>query len=292
LTDVINTLVQGILLGGLYALFAMGQSLIFGVMRLTNTAHGDFIILAAFAAFSVVAALGLPSAVAPWIALGLLLPVGFAAGYGLQRFVLNGTLGRDPLPSLVVTFGLAIVIQNLLQEIYTADPRSIESGGLNIASIALADGLAVGMLPSMIFFIAVAMAIAMQWLFDHTPIGRAFRAVSDDRDAAELMGLDYRHVYALATGIAFVLIVFAGTLHGMKTTVSPSDGPALLLFAFEAVIIGGMGSFYGTLAGGIILGVTQAFGFRFDPGWGIWFGHIVFLTMLLFRPSGLFPKTQ
>jgi len=116
--------------------------------------------------------------------------------------------------------------------------------------------------------------------------------VSDDREAAELMGLDHRRVYALATGIAFLLIVFAGTLHGMKTTVSPSDGPALLLFAFEAVIIGGMGSFYGTLAGGIILGVTQVIGFRFDPGWGIWFGHIVFLAMLLFRPSGLFPKTQ
>jgi branched-chain amino acid transport system permease protein len=193
---------------------------------------------------------------------------------------------------LVVTFGLAIVIQNLLQEIYTADPRSIESGGLNTASIALSDALAVGTLPLMIFFIAVAMAIGMQWLFDRTPLGRAFRAVSDDRDAAELMGLDYRHVYALATGIAFLLIAFAGTLHGMKTTVSPSDGPALLLFAFEAVIIGGMGSFYGTLAGGIILGVTQAIGFRFDPGWGIWLGHVVFLTMLLFRPSGLFPKTR
>src|SRR5258706_6917241 len=223
--------------------------------------------------------------------MSFLLPVGFAVGYGLQRSVLTGTLGRDPLPSLVVTFGLAIVIQNLLQEIYTADPRSIESGGLNTASIALADGLAVGTLPLMIFFIAVAMAIAMQWLFDHTPLGRAFRAVSDDRAAAELMGLDYRHVYALATGIAFVLIVFAATLHGMKTTVSPSDGPARLLFAFEAVIIGGMGSFYGTLAGGIILGVTQAIGFRFDPGSGIWLGHILFLTMLLFRPSGPFPKT-
>ena len=135
--DWVNTLVQGILLGGLYALFAMGQSLIFGVMRLTNTAHGDFIILAAFGAFSLAAAIGLPPAVAPWVALVLLLPVAFAAGYGLQRFVLNGTLGRDPLPSLVVTFGLAIVIQNLLQEIFTADPRSIESGGLNTASICI-----------------------------------------------------------------------------------------------------------------------------------------------------------
>jgi branched-chain amino acid transport system permease protein len=136
------------------------------------------------------------------------------------------------------------------------------------------------------------MAVGMQLLFDRTPIGRAFRAVSDDKDAAELMGLDHRHVYALATGLAFLLVAVAGTLHGMKTTVSPADGPALLLYAFEAVIIGGMGSFYGTLAGGIILGVTQAIGFRFDPGWGIWFGHIVFLVMLVFRPSGLFPKTR
>jgi len=288
----IDTIVQGVLLGGLYALFAMGQSLIFGVMRLTNTAHGDFIILAAFGAFSLVLAIGLPPAAAPWLAMGLLAPIAFGAGYGLQRFVLNGTLGKDPLPSLVVTFGLAIVIQNVLQEVYSADPRSIESGGLNIASVRIGDDLAVGTLPLLIFAIAVAMAIAMQWLFDRTAIGRAFRAVSDDKDAAELMGLDHRHVYALATGIAFVLVAIAGTLHGMRTTVSPSDGPALLLYAFEAVIIGGMGSFYGTLAGGIILGVTQAVGFRLDPGWGIWAGHMVFLGMLVFRPSGLFPKTR
>ncbi len=292
MTDWLNTLVQGILLGGLYALFGMGQSLIFGVMRLTNTAHGDFIILAAFAALSIVMAVGLPASAAPWVALIILLPVGFGVGYGLQRFVLNGTLGRDPLPSLVVTFGLAIVIQNLLQEIFTADPRSIESAGLNTASIAIGDSLAVGTLPLLIFVVAVVMAIVMQALFDHTPLGRSFRAVSDDRDAAELMGLDYRHVYALATGIAFLLVVIAGTLHAMKTTVSPSDGPALLLYAFEAVIIGGMGSFYGTLVGGVILGVTQAIGFRIDPGWGIWLGHVVFLVMLLFRPSGLFPKTR
>lgn len=292
MSDWLNTLVQGILLGGLYALFAMGQALIFGVMRLTNTAHGDFIILASFAALSIVMAIGLPASAAPWAALALLLPVGFGVGYSLQRFVLNGTLGHDPLPSLVVTFGMAIVIQNLLQEIFTADPRSIESAGLNTASIVIGDNLAVGTLPLLIFVFAVAMAIAMQWLFDHTSLGRSFRAVSDDRDAAELMGLDYRHVYALATGIAFLLVVIAGTLHAMKTTVSPSDGPALLLYAFEAVIIGGMGSFYGTLAGGVILGVTQAVGFRFDPGWGIWLGHVVFLVMLLFRPSGLFPRTR
>ena len=152
----VDTLLQGILLGGLYALFAMGQSLIFGVMRLTNVAHGDFIILAAFGAFSLATAAGLPHGAAPWVAMGLLLPIAFGAGYGLQRVLLNRTLGRDPLPSLVVTFGMAIVIQNLLQEVYSADPRSIESGGLNTESLALGGGLAVGTLPLLIFVIAVA----------------------------------------------------------------------------------------------------------------------------------------
>jgi branched-chain amino acid transport system permease protein len=285
--SLLDTLVQGVLLGGLYALFALGQSLLFGVMRLTNTAHGDFIILAAFAAWSLAAVTG-----SPWIALGALLPLAFAAGYALQRFVLNGTLGRDPLPSLVVTFGLAIVIQNGLQEIYTADPRSIDSGGLNTASVQLFAGLSAGVLPLLIFGAAIVLTAALQLLFDRTDLGRAFRAVSDDREAAELMGLDHRHVYALATGIAFLLVAVAGTLHGMKTTVSASDGPALLLYAFEAVIIGGMGSFYGTLAGGLILGVTQDVGFRIDPGWGIWSGHVVFLAALLLRPSGLFPRTR
>jgi branched-chain amino acid transport system permease protein len=290
--DWLSTIVQGVLLGGLYALFAMGQSLMFGVMRLTNTAHGDFIVLAAFGVFSLALLLGLPPAIAPWVALGLLLPVAFAVGYGLQRAIINRTLGRDPLPSLVVTFGLAIVIENTLQQIYGADPRSIESGGLSVASLRLLDGITVGTLPLLTFGAAVGVAFAMHALFNHTALGRAFRAVSDDREAAELMGLDHRHIQALATGIAFLLVALAGALHGMKTTVSPADGPTLLLYSFEAVIIGGLGSFLGTLIGGIVLGVTQVIGFRFDPGWGIWFGHMIFLVTLVVRPSGLFPRTR
>lgn len=284
----IETLLQGILLGGLYCLFALGQSLMFGVMRLTNTAQGDFIVLGAFAA---IAALGLV-ALGPWIVALLLLPVAFAFGYALQRHVLNGTLGRDPLPSLVVTFGLSIVIQNLLLEVFSADPRSIETDGLNTRSLALGGDMAMGVLPLLIFAIALAATAALQWLFANTQLGRAFRAVSDDREIAELMGLDARKVYALATGIAFVLIAVAGVLQGMRTTVSPSDGPLLLLFAFEAVIIGGMGSFWGTFVGALLLGITQQIGFRIDPGWGIWAGHVVFLAVLLVRPQGLFPKTR
>jgi branched-chain amino acid transport system permease protein len=291
----IETVLQGLLLGGLYCLFALGQSLIFGVMRLTNTAQGDFIILGSYAAIAGIGALaaaGLGGTLAPWLALIGLVPIAFGFGHALQRYVLNGTLGRDPLPSLVVTFGLSIVIQNLLLELFSADPRSIETGGLNTASVALPGGLAIGVLPLLIFLLAIGATAALQWLFNATRLGRAFRAVSDDKEIAELMGLDSKKIYALATAIAFVLIASAGVLQAMRTTVSPSDGPLLLLFAFEAVIIGGMGSFWGTLVGALLLGLTQQVGFRLDPGWGIWMGHIVFLIVLVLRPQGLFPKTR
>lgn len=284
----IEVLLQGLLLGGLYCLFALGLSLMFGVMRLTNTAQGDFIVLAAFGSIAATGALA-------WSPLGvavLLLPLSFGFGYAVQRWVLNGTLGKDPLPSLVVTFGLSIVIQNALLELFSADPRSLESGGLNLQSVRLADGLSLGVLPLLIFAVAVACTVGLQQLFRRTALGRAFRAVSDDREIAELMGLDSRKVYALATGIAFLVIALAGLLQAMRTTVSPADGPLLLLFAFEAVIIGGMGSFWGTFVGAMVLGVTQQVGFRVDPGWGIWFGHLMFLAVLLVRPQGLFPRTR
>ena len=282
-----DLLLQGLLLGGLYALFALGQSLIFGVMRLTNTAHGDFIILGAFIALTF-ASMGM----SPWVALAVTLPVTWTLGYVLQRGVLNGTLGKDPLPSLVVTFGLSIVIQNLLLELYSADPRSIDTQGFNTLSWSLGGDLSFGVLPLLILVLAVVATAGLQWLFNHTDMGRAFRAVSDDREIAELMGLNARKVYAHATALAFVLVGIAGALQGMRTTVSPADGPLLLLFAFEAVIIGGMGSFWGTFAGAMLLGLTQQVGFRLDPGWGIWAGHLMFLLVLVLRPQGLFPKTR
>ena len=275
------------MLGGLYALFALGLSLMFGVMRLTNTAHGDFIVLGAFGTLA-----GVAFGLSPWLALPVTLVVAWVVGYGLQRWVLNGTLGRDPMPSLVVTFGLSIVTQNLLLELFSADPRSLEIGEFSTQSWSLAPNMAVGVLPMVIFALAVLATAGLQWLFDHTPIGRSFRAVSDDREIAELMGLNANRVYALATALAFVLMALAGTLQAMRTTVAPSDGPLLLLFAFEAVIIGGMGSFWGTFAGALLLGLTQQVGFRFDPGWGIWCGHFVFLAVLVLRPQGLFPKTR
>jgi branched-chain amino acid transport system permease protein len=282
-----ETVIQGVLLGGLYGLFALGLSLMFGVMRLTNTAHGDFIILGSFSTLTLVN-LGL----SPWLAMLATLPLAWLMGYVLQRYVLNGTLGKDPLPSLVVTFGMSIVVQNLLLELFSADPRSIDTGGFSTQGIAFSPELSVGVLPVVILALALAVTAALQWMFTSTALGRTFRAVSDDREIAELMGLNARKVYALATALAFVLVGLAGSLQGVRTTVSPADGPALLLFAFEAVIMGGMGSFWGTLAGAMLLGLTQQVGFRLDPGWGIWGGHLMFLFVLVLRPQGLFPKTR
>jgi branched-chain amino acid transport system permease protein len=286
--SVADTLVQGILLGSLYALFALGLSLMFGVMRLVNTAHGDLVILAGF--FGVF--LNLVFGVSAFTTLIAVVPLAFALGYGLQRGVLNRTLSRDPLPSLVVTFGLSIIIQNLLLQLFSADTRSISAGGLESRSIEIVPQLSVGVLPVIVFITALLASAGFQWLFSSTRIGRAFRATSDDGEAALLMGINNEHLYALATGLAVAVLGVAGIFQGMRTTISPTDGPAQLIYAFESVIIGGMGSFWGTFLGGIILGVAQAVGFRFDPGWGILVGHLVFVTVLLIRPMGLFPRTS
>jgi branched-chain amino acid transport system permease protein len=283
-----DTVLQGLLLGGLYALFALGQAFIFGVMRLTNIAHGDFIVLAGFATLSLTSAAG----VNPVVAGTLLLPLAFCFGYVLQHFTLNRTLRGDPMPSMVVTFGLSIIIQNLLQQIFTADPRSIDSMGLGILSVQVGAGLAVGSLPLLIFLVALTVTASLQWVHSHTALGRAFRAVSDDSEVAQLMGIRPAHMYALAMGISCAIIAVAGVLQGMRTTIAPADGPSLLLYSFEAVIMGGLGSFWGAFAGALVLGLTQSIGFRFDPGWGIWFGHLVFLALLVARPQGLFPGTR
>ena len=286
MTDWINTIVQGLLLGGLYALFALGLSLVFGVMRLVNIAHGDLILLAAFLAIVITAVLNLH----PLLSLAILIPLMFILGYVLQRGLLNFTLGRDILPPLLVTFGLSILIQNGLLEVFSADSRSLPGGGIETASFKVTEHLAVGTLPLIIFATALVLTATLQLLFARTALGRAFRATSDDQQAAQLMGINNRHIYALATGVAFATIAVSGVFLALRTTIAPTDGPAQLLYGFEAVIIGGLGSIWGTFAGGVILGVAQAIGFRMDPGWGVLSGHVAFLAVLLFKPTGLLGK--
>jgi branched-chain amino acid transport system permease protein len=284
----LNTILQGVLLGGLYAMFAAGLSLIFGVMRLVNIAHGDLIVLAAYVALVTVQALGIN----PLASLIVVVPVMAAIGYALQRALLNRTLGEDVLPPLLVTFGLSVIIQNGLLEIFTADSVKLDAGPIEIDSIALGGGLAVGVLPLIQFALAVVVIAAMQWLFYRTALGRAFRATSDDPAVAELMGLNKSHVFALAMALSLAIVAIAGVLLAVRTNFDPAIGPARLIFGFEAVIIGGLGSAWGTLAGGVILGVAQAIGAKLDPGWNLLAGHIAFLIVLALRPAGLFPRVQ
>ena len=283
--DWINAIIQGILLGGLYALFAAGLSLIFGVMRLVNIAHGDLIVLAAYLGLSTVILLG----VHPFLALLVVIPIMALIGYALQRGILNKTLGDDILPPLLVTFGLSVIIQNALLEIYSADPQKMNVGALETASLSVMD-LSLGVLPLMTFVIAVVIVAALHWMFYHTALGRAFRAVSDNQDIAQLMGLNRRHIFGLAMALSLAVTAVAGLMLGVRTNFDPSIGGARLIFGFEAVIIGGLGNLWGTLIGGVILGVAQTIGAQINPGWQLLAGHLTFLVILTIRPRGLFPR--
>jgi branched-chain amino acid transport system permease protein len=282
----LDTVLQGILLGGLYALFAAGLSLIFGIMRLVNLAHGDLIVLAAFVALALMQALGLD----PFLATLVAMPLLFALGYALQRALLNRTLGRDILPPLLVTFGLSIIIQNGLLEVFSADSRRLDAGAIEVASLHLGGGLAVGVIQLVTFASAIAVIVGLNQLFYRTELGRAFRATSDDPEIAQLMGIDNRHIFSLAMAVAMVVIAVSALYLGMRAIFDPTIGPARLLYAFEAVIIGGLGSFWGTLAGGIIIGVAQSVGARINPEWQLLAGHLAFLVVLVLRPRGLFPR--
>lgn len=281
----IDSLIQGILLGGLYALFAAGLSLVFGIMRLVNLAHGDLIVFSAYITLAFVSLLGLH----PFVAAFMAAPVMFGIGWLLQRLVLNRVLGPDILPPLLVTFGLSIVLQNALLETWSADSRRLSVGALETASLSLGP-ITVGVLPVMTFVTAIIVIVALNQISFKTELGRAFRATSDDPVTAQLMGIRPNSIFATAMGLAMVIAVIAALYLGIRANFDPSIGPARLIYAFEAVIIGGLGSLWGTLLGGIIIGVAQTLGATINPEWQILAGHIAFLVVLSIKPRGLMPR--
>lgn len=281
----LDAIVQGILLGGLYALFAAGLSLIFGVMKLVNIAHGDFIVLAAYLALVVINATGLH----PFVALVAVVPLMALLGYAVQRGLLSRVLGPDLLPPILVTFGLAVVIENALLLGFSTDTRRLSAGGIETASLSLGP-ISVGWLPLATFAVAVAVIFGLEQLFYRTAIGRAFRATSDDAETARAMGVNTAHVHALAMALCFAVVAVAGVFLAVRSNFDPFSGPARLIFGFEAVIIGGLGSLWGTLAGGVVLGVAQALGAQISPSFQILAGHLVFFLILAVRPRGLFPR--
>jgi branched-chain amino acid transport system permease protein len=284
----VSTIIQGILLGGIYGLFAIGLSLSFGIMRLVNIAHGDLIVLSAYVALVVGQSTGLD----PFSCLVIVVPVMFALGYAMQRGLLNLTLSGGLLPPLLVTFGISVIIQNGLLQGFGAYTHRLQQGAIETASVQLPGGLSIGVYPLLVFGVAVLAIASLQILFYSTRLGRAFRAVSDDADTAELMGIDNRKLYAVALGIAMIFTAVAGVLFAIRTNFDPSAGPIRLILAFEAVIIGGLGSIWGTLLGGVVLGIAQSVGAALNPTWQILAGHIAFLIILIVRPNGLFPRMR
>ncbi len=277
-----EVLINGAFIGALYGLYGLGLALTLGLMRQINLAHGDFIVFSAFLTLQGSLLLGVhPLFVLPVVAL-----VMFVVGFILQRLVIERTLGRGEMPPILVTFGLSIILQNVMLELFSADTQNLNPGPLGAASIQVA-GLSLGVLP----LLTLAVSFAIFWLtsaiFGSTKFGRAIRATSDSDQTAQLMGIKTSRIFAVSMGLTLAISAIAAGFYGMRGNFDPSTGPERMLFAFEAVILGGVGSIWGTLAGGIVLGLSQSAGSLINPSYGPLVGHLVFLVVLLALPGGL-----
>jgi len=280
----VNAVLQGIFLGAFYAVLACGLSIMFGVMRIINLAHGDVAVLGAYIVFVIVEYTG----VSAFVAFAAALPVMVVLGYILQLTVLERSLKAGILTPLLATFGLSIVIQNLLQLTFSPDVHSLggSAGVVTTSSWQVTSGLSVSALGIVVLAVAVLVFGALQVFLSRTRAGWVMRATAEDADAAELVGIDSRSVYARATAIAVAIAALGGLFLGIRSVFDPVSGPTQLIFAFEAVVIGGMGSLWGTLFGGIALGVAQTLGAQVHPQFAVMAGHLLFLAVLIVRFGG------
>lgn len=280
----LQCIITGILLGGLYSMIGIGMSLVFGIMGLTNLAHGDLMILGTYITLVVTRAAGVPlilSAVISVVAMCIL-------GFLIQNFLVNRVMDKGDAPALLVTFGVSIFLSNLMLRIFGADNQSIPNT-LSSQNVITTDVLFVSANYLVSFLIAIIIIIGLNLMMQKTNFGRAIRATSDDAMAAELMGVNTKMAYAVAMVICMGITAVAGTLVGSTFVFYPSSGTQYLIIAFGVVVIGGMGSLIGTLVGGIVLGLAQLIGgYVFGSGVQMLVAYIVLLIILAIRPNGLF----
>jgi branched-chain amino acid transport system permease protein len=282
--DIVQPIINGILLGGLYAIVAIGMSTMFGIVKLVNLAHGDLMMLSSFLCLSFIGWLG----ISPLLSLFIVVPIMYFVGFFIQGFLINRVLGKEMEPPLLVAFGLSIILQNLLLLIYTPDARTLETS-LAIKTIPITDFLNIPVIYLVDFLLGLASITSLYFFFQKTYMGRAIRAASDDEKAAQLMGVNTRNIYAKAMGIAMMTAAIAGVLIGMTFTFYPHTGPQYLIIAFGVVVIGGLGSMKGALAGGLILALAQLLGaYFFGTGFQLFCGYVVLLIVLALRPQGIF----
>ncbi len=280
----IQCIVTGILLGGLYSMIGIGMSLVFGIMGLTNLAHGDLMILGTYISLVMTRALGCNLIVSVIVSVIVMCVLGFV----IQQFLVNKVMDKGEAPALLVTFGLSIFLSNLMLKIFSADNQSINNA-LSSKNIITTDVLSISASYLTSFIIACVIIIGLSLVMQKTNFGRAIRATSDDTMAAELMGVNTKLAYAAAMVICMGITAVAGTLVGSTFVFYPSSGTQYLIIAFGVVVIGGMGSLFGTLIGGIVLGVAQIVGgYVFGSGVQMLIAYIVLLVILALRPNGLF----
>ena len=286
LSDLKGPIMNGLLLGGLYGIVGIGMSMIFGIVRVVNLAHGDLVILASYLSFVTLSVFN----VSPLLTLVLVIPAMFLIGFVLQYYLVNRVVGQGMNPPLLVAFGLSIIVQNLLLLIFTPDARALLTS-LSIATLPIGNFINIPVVYLVDFIGSLLTIFLLSRFFNRTYLGKAIRAASDDEGAAQLMGINTKRIYAWAMAIAGGTAAIAGVLVGMTFTFYPHTGPDYLIIAFGVVIIGGLGSLIGTFLGGLILGLAQILGAHFlGPGFQLLSGYIILLIVLAFKPTGLFAK--
>jgi len=280
--QVIQVIINGILLGGIYALLGVGMTMMFGIVKLTNLAHGEFIIIGAYLSTVLANAIG----VDPILTIIVTVPLMFLVGMGLQAGLINRVMKIGSEPALLVTFGLSIILADAMLLIFSADAQRANVP-YNTASLKIGTGLNISVLDLIVFAISLATIVILSIFLKKTYLGRSIRATSDDTQAASLMGVNVNRTYAIAMGIAMATAAIAGMCVSMKWVYYPSSGGNYLLTAFGVVVIGGMGSIPGTLVAGLILGLAQVIG---GANYGQLIAYVLMVIFLAIRPQGLFSK--
>jgi branched-chain amino acid transport system permease protein len=285
LADLASTTTMGIMLGGLYALVALGLSIVFGVMRLINVAHGDLLLLASYLALTLMTYLGLD----PIIGLVVVIPVLFFIGFVVQKYLLNRAFTISMEAPLIIAFGISIVLQNVFQILWSPLSRGLTTsytlksfsiGALNLPLVYLLD-----------FFVGVIVMIFLHQFLHRTYLGKAINAASQDRRAAHLMGINTKQVYAFAFAIAMAIAAIAGVFVGLTFPFTPQSGVSFLIIAFGVVVLGGLGSIAGTFVGGLVMGLAQTLGGYFlGTNAQMLIAYLIVIVLLATRPQGLFGR--
>lgn len=281
--ELVTAIVNGLLLGGLFAVTALGLSLVFGVMRLINLAHGELIVLGAYLSLQLSRHVGLD----PLVTMLIVAPALFVVGLPVQRYLLTPLMSRDATQPLLTTFGLSVIAQNLYIQIFSADEQSLNASYAT-SSVTVA-GIDIPAVYLISFGVALVLCTGIHLLIRRTGFGREVRAAAEDPAAAGVLGVNVGRVYAILFGLAAALAAVGGVLVGLTFSFDPTTGTTWLLTGFAVVVLGGLGSVKGTLLGGLLLGLVESVGAAFfGDGYRDVIGLVTFLVVLALRPQGLF----